>query len=576
VTLDQANGEMASVAAALAREYPQTNARVGATVVSLREHLMGDVAAPLYVMLAAVVLVLVIGCANVANLWLARGLKRGREFAIRAALGAGRARIIRQLMTECLLVSAIAAAAGLVMAHWLISAIVALAPAGVLRLQDAALDVRMLVFAALLTTATALLFGVLPAIHVSRHGRGPVQERAPSSGRTNARRVLVAAEIALAVVLLVGAGLLIRSFERLVAVDPGFAASETVALQVFAHDRQDTPARVRTFFRETLARMERSPGVQAAGAVSAMPFAMSNIDIRSTFEVAGRTRPSGEPQRGAYVTIATPGFFQALRVPLREGRYLERRDTEQAPLVSVISDSLARREWPGESPVGRRIRVDWQGETIESEVVGVVSQLRHDGLDSAPRPEVFFALEQVPFASMTYVMRGSLPAEDLISVGRRAVWDVDPQQPFYETGAVDRMIAASVVRERFTTTLLSAVAGLALVLCAIGTYAVVSFTTAQRTREIGVRMALGAGRSAIRAMVLREGALMVGAGIAAGLAGALLTTRYLQTLLFEVHATDPLTLAGVCLVLSGAALLACYVPAARATRVDPVVALRID
>jgi ABC-type antimicrobial peptide transport system permease subunit len=202
--------------------------------------------------------------------------------------------------------------------------------------------------------------------------------------------------------------------------------------------------------------------------------------------------------------------------------------------------------------------------------------LRHDGLDSAPRPEVFFALEQVPFASMTYVIRGSLPAEDLITAGRRAVWAVDSQQPFYETGAVDRMIAASVVRERFTTTLLGAVAGLALVLCAIGIYAVVSFTTAQRTREIGVRMALGAGRPAIRAMVLREGALMVGAGIAAGLAGALLTTRYLQTLLFEVRATDPLTLVGVCAVLGSAALLACYVPAARATRVDPVVALRTD
>jgi putative ABC transport system permease protein len=575
VSIDQANTEMASVAAALGREYPTTNERVGVNVVSLRDYLAGEVATPLYVTLAAVFLVLLIGCANVANLLLARGLKRHREFAIRAALGAGRARLVRQMIGESLLLSVVAAAAGVAMAYWLISAIVALAPAGVLRLQDARLDGRMMTFAAMLTTLTALAFGVLPALQFSRPNRDVMRERQPSSGRSQARRVLVAGEIALAVVLLVGAGLLIRSFERLVSVDPGFSPENTVALQVFVHDRHGSPVQTRTFFRETLTRMSQLPGVDAAGAVSAMPFAMSNIDIRSTFDVVGRPARTAAA-RGVYVTIATPGFFKALAVPLREGRLLEAQDSEQAPVVAVISEALKRREWPNESPIGRRIRVDWQGDPMEAEVVGVVSQLRHDGLDSVARPEVFLALDQVPFGSMTYVIRGSLPAEDLIAAGRSAVWSVDPQQPFYEVRGVEQMVAASVVRERFSMTLLAAVAGVALLLCAIGIYAVVSFTTAQRTREIGVRMALGADRSSIRSMVLREGAVMVAAGLTVGVLAALATTRYLQTLLFEIRPTDPLTLVGVCVLLSGAALLACYVPAARATRVDPVVALRID
>jgi putative ABC transport system permease protein len=576
VSADQANTEMASVAAALAREYPATNERVGVNVVPLREYLAGDVATPLYVTLAAVLLVLLIGCANVANLLLARGLKRNREFAIRAALGAGRARLVRQMIGESLLLSLVAATAGVAMAYWLISAIVALAPSGVLRLQDARLDGRMLVFAAMLTTLTALAFGVLPALQFSRPSRSVMRGRQPSSGSSRARRILVGAEIALAVVLLVGAGLLIRSFERLVSVDPGFSPKNTVALQVFVHDRHGTPAQTRTFFRETLTRMSQLPGVDAVGAVSAMPFAMSNIDIRSTFDVVGRPARTAAQGRGVYITIATPDFFKALSVPLREGRLLGPEDSEQSPVVAVISEALKRREWPDESPIGRRIRVDWQGDPMEAEVVGVVSQLRHDGLDSVARPEVFFALDQVPFGSMTYVMRGSLPAEDLIAAGRSVVWSVDPQQPFYEVRGVEQMVAASVVRERFSMTLLTAVAGVALLLCAVGIYAVVSFTTAQRTREIGVRMALGADRSSIRAMVLREGAVMVAAGLTVGVLAALATTRYLQTLLFEIRPTDPLTLVGVCVLLSAAALLACYVPAVRATRVDPVVALRID
>jgi putative ABC transport system permease protein len=572
-SLEEAQADMVSIATALGREHPRTNEHVGIEVISLRDHLMGDVRLPLLIMLAAVIVVLAIGCANVASLLLARGLEREREFAIRAALGAGRGRLVRQLVMESLLLSVIAAGAGVGLAHWLITGIVALAPAGVLRLQDAALDGRMLMFATLLTVATAVTFGLLPALQVSRSRRDVMRERQPGSPRGGARRILVTAEIALALVLLTSAGLLIRSFERLMAVDPGFSPRNTVALQVFAYDRNPTAAKLRTFFSTALDRLNAIPGVESAGAVSAMPFASANIDIKSTLDVPGRPGDAHD-RPGVYVTIATPGFFRTLRVPLKEGRFLDERDSEKGPVVSVISDALRRREWPNESPIGKRIRVDWQGKPLESEIVGVVSQIRHEGLDSTPRPEVFLHNQQVPFGSMTFVVRGAGPAGELVSASRQAIWSVDPLQTFYETGSVEAMVSASVVRQRFSTTLLTGFAVIALLLSAIGLYGVISFATSQRTREIGVRMALGADRGTIRAMVLREGGSVIVVGIAAGLVGSLAATRYLQRLLFEVEAIDPPTLIAVCLLLSTVALAACYLPARRATRVDPVVALR--
>ena len=576
VSLAQAQGELTSIAAALGREYPQTNEKVGIALVPLREHLMGDVRLPLVVMFAAVILVLAIGCANVANLLLARGMAREREFAIRAALGAGRWRIVRQLVVESLLLSSMASLAGAAIAHWLIGGIVALAPAGVLRLHDAVLDGRMLTFAVCLTALTGFVFGVVPAVQLARPGRGVIRERQASSPRRGFRRTLVAGEVALAVMLLTGAGVLIRSFDRLLAVDPGFSPRNTVALQVFAHDRNGTADRTRAFFQATIERMQSLPGVDSVGAVSAMPFAAANIDIKSTFAVIGRpARPAAE-RRGVYVTIATPGFFRALSVPLREGRLLSDTDREGTPIVAVISDALKTREFPNESPLGKRVQVQWHGRTLDSEIVGVVSQIRHDGLDSAPRPEVFLPLRQVPFASMTYVLKGSGEPARLIDAARRAVWSVDPLQTFYETGQVEQMVATSVAKQRFSMTLLSALAAVALLLCAIGIYGVISFATAQRAREIGVRMALGADRASIQRMVLREGGVLVAAGLICGSLGSLAATRYLRQLLFEVRPIDPLTMVVVGCLLSVVALAACYVPARRATRVDPVVALRAE
>jgi predicted permease len=572
VSLAEARSELHSIALALGREYPQSNENTGVEVVPLREHLMGNVRLPLLIMFGAVMTVLTIGCANVANLLLARGAARGREFAIRAALGAGRGRLVRQLLVESLVLSLLGAAAGIALAYWLIDAIVALAPPGVLRLEDAALDTRMLAFAALLSAATAIGFGLLPAVQSARVDRDVLRAREPLV-RARFRRGLVAAEVALAVILLTGAGLLLRSFERLLAVDPGFSPRHSVALQVFAHDRNPTADDLRGFFRATIDRLSALPGVDAVGAVSALPFAVANIDIKTQLQIVGRSSGPSEA-REAYITIATPGYFDALAIPLREGRLLEPTDRAGGPVVAVVSEALSRREWGSRSPIGERIRFQWQGRPIESEIVGVVAQVRHDGLDRLPRPEVFLAHEQAPFGSMTYVLKGRGDPGALIAAARQAVWSVDPLQTFYETGQVEAMVAGSIVQQRFTTTLLTGVAAVALALCALGIYGVISFATAQRTREIGVRMALGADRGTIRRLVLREGATVVATGLMIGLPASLAATRVLQNVLFEIQPIDPLTMVVATALLAVVALAACYLPARRATLIDPVRALR--
>jgi len=576
VTVEQAQREMDAISAVIARENPRTNAGLSALLVPMREHLMGGVSLPLMLMLGAVALVLGIGCANVAALLLARGVERDREFAIRSALGAGRVRLVRQLVAESLMLSIIAAVVGVALGAGALRAIVALAPSGLLRLHDSSIDVRMIAFAAALTALTTIAFGLVPALQFSRRRSDGLRERQASGTRGALRRALVAAEVAIALVLLVGAGLLVRSFARLMSVDPGFRPQGVITAQIFATERHGPPEQSRLFFRAAVERIEALPGVDAAGAVSAMPFAMSNINIRSDLEIVGRPAPAAGEQRGTYVTIATPGYFRAMSIPLGEGRLLATADRETAPLVAVISDALRKREWPDESPVGRRIRIRWQGQPVEAEVVGVVSQIRHDGLDIAARSEVFLPHAQLPFGSMTFVARGRGDPRALIDRVRQQIWSIDSRQAIYDAASVERLVAASLARQRFSMTVMSAFAAVALALCAGGIYGIISFTTTQRTHEIGVRMALGADSAAIRRMVLSEGSAIIAAGLAAGLIGALITSRFLRTLLFEISTADPLTLAVVCTLLGAVGLAACYVPARRATRVDPLVALRIE
>jgi putative ABC transport system permease protein len=575
VAVEQAAAELNAISAALAREHPRTNAGVSAVVIPLREHLMGDLKRPLLLMLAAVAIVLVMACANVASLMLARGLQREREFAIRSALGAGRGRLVRQMVSESLLLAGIAAAFGVAAAHWAIQVIVAFAPSGTARLQDAAIDPRMLALSGVLTLMTALACGVVPAVQFSR-SRDPLRDRGAIGSRAPLRRALVIAEIAVAVVLLTGAGLLVRSFTRLMAVDPGFSPRGVIAAQVFVSDRHGTPDRTRAFFGTALERLRVLPGVEAAGAVSAMPFMLANIDVKSPIRLGGAEAPPDGDRRAAYLTIATPGYFGAMSVPLKEGRYLEPADSERGRPVAVISEALRRREWPASSPIGGRIHAQWHGRPLVAEVVGVVGEIRHDGLDSPARPEIFLPFAQLPFTSMTFVVKGQGDSPALIAAVKREVWAVDPLQTFYDTASVEQLVRASAARQRFSATLMAGFATLALMLCATGIYGLVSFTTVQRTREIGVRMALGANGRTIGRMVLRDGGRVVLAGVAIGVAAAAAAMRALGALLFEVRPSDPATLATVSALLIAVGLAACYVPARRATRVDPLTALRAE
>lgn len=576
VTLEQAQAEMDTISRALGAEYPRTNEGVAATLVPIRDYMAGPVRTPLFLMLGAVVLVLAIGCANIASLLLARGMQREREFAVRSALGAARWRLVRQLITESLLLAAVGSAAGIALAHFGIRAVVALAPGSIDRLQDAAIDGRVLLFAAILSTVTAIAFGLVPALQFSRPDTDAMRERTGGAPRRAMRRTLVAAEVAFALVLLAGAGLLIRSFERLMAIDPGFSPKNVVALQVFAWGRNTTGDQLRSFFRQTIQRLGALPGVDEVGAVSAMPFISANINIRSQVSVVGRPPARPEDARGAYLTVATPAYFRVMSIPLKAGRLLDDRDTATTRRVTVISEALRRREWPNADPIGSRIAYHWQGEKYEAEVVGVVGDLRHEGLDRGTRPEMFFALEQTPFGSMTYVIRTTGDPAAIVKAAKQEVWAVNPMQAFYDVSTVEGLIDASVVRQRFATTLMTMFALFALVLCATGIYGVLSFTTGQRTREIGLRMALGADASSIRQMVLREGGVVILTGLAFGLAGAILAARFLRTLLFGISPSDPVTLVAVSALLGVIGLIACYLPARRATRIDPLVALRID
>ena len=581
VTRQQAQAEMDTIAAQLAEEHPRINDGVGAAIVPLHDQQIGNARLPLIVLLGAVGLVLLIACGNVANLLLARCVQRQPEFAVRAALGAGRARLIRQLLTESLVIALIGGAGGALLAYWLTDLIVALGPANIPRIDQAGLHLRVLAFGLGLSILTALVFGTAPATHIWRIDlQGSLRDGRPAvsggSVRQRLRGGLVIGQIALALVLLIGAGLLLRSFVTLVSVDPGFERENTLALQVFAWDRNTTAARRSAFFQETLDRIDELPGVQAAGAVSSFPFGPADLTIESPFFVEGRPRPPDGEEPQIAVSIATPAYFRAMGIPLRRGRLFSDRDTADTSPVALVTDTVARRYWPGDNPIRRRVTVRWLGDTITAEVVGIVGQVCHRGLDREPRPEVFLPHAQAPFGSMTYVVRGTGDAAVLTQAVKDAVWSVDKLQAFYSVSTLDNLVSQTVAGRRFSLLLLGVLAMLALILAAVGIYGVIHFSTTQRSHELGMRVALGARGVDIVRLVIRQAAALTMTGLAVGLVGAFGLTRFLDSLLFEVSPTDPVTLVGVCLLLAAVALTACYLPALRASRTDPAVALRCE
>jgi putative ABC transport system permease protein len=580
VSPEAAQRELDLVAASLATEHPRTNTKVGIRAVPLAEHLTAAVRKPLLLLLGAVGLVLLVTWSNVAGLLLARGASRAGELEVRASLGATRRRLLRQLVAENAIVAFAGAGLGILLAGWGVDAIVALSPVDVPRLGQVSLGGRVLAFAVVLALLSTLTCGLLPALRFSAvHGGASLRERRGSvSGtlREPLRRGLVVAQLATALVLLAGAGLLVRSFARLLAVDPGFRAEGVLALQVFAWDRLESKAARAAFFRDTIARLEELPGTSRVGAVSRMPFIEANIGIRSPFQVeGGRELPPDEAPR-VYLSTATPGYFPAMGIELLEGRLVDAHDQADRPPVALVNQALARAHWAGRSPLGSRVLLRFEGKPVRAEVVGVVASVRHGRLEEAPEPEAFLPHAQTGYGSMTYVLRTSVEPSSLVPAAKQRIRELDPLLAFYRTASLEELVRKSVAERRFLLVLIASFAAVAVLLASVGLYGLLSFLAIRRRREIGVRMALGADAGDIVRLVLEQGTRLVVPGLVIGLGAALVATRALAGMLYGVSLVDPLSLLSVAALVAAIALVACYLPARRALRVDPSLTLRSE
>jgi predicted permease len=586
VTTAQAQADMDRIARDLEKTYPEADKGSAINVVPLKKDVVGDVEGILMVLLGAVSFVLLIACANVANLLLARATGRSREFAVRAALGAGAGRIVRQLLTESVLLSLAGGLVGAILAKWGTRAILAALPDALPRSEEIGLDAGVLLFTLGISALTGILFGLAPALRLLRPD---LQETLKSGGRgaSGARRrtqsVFVAAEIGMALVLLVGAGLMIRSLQALWAIDPGFDPRHALSFSISLAPGQDrTPAELRAKYRASLRAFEGVRGVTHASLLGGS-LPMSG-DSEVPFWRDDRPKPENVndmPQSLFY--LVTPGYLPAMRIPLRAGRFITDRDDERAPSVAVIDEAFARKHFPGENPVGKRVHVALLD--LNLEIVGVAGHVEHWGLGNAEhqslQAELYIPLFQLPdkFWSLIsngagFVARTEGPPLDVATGIRQAASRFDASAAIYQFRPLEEVVAGSIARQRMAMILLSILSGLALTLAAIGVYGVIAYLAAQRTREIGVRMALGATRGDVLQLVLGQGMRIALAGIGAGIVAALWLTRLLAKMIYGVGATDPVTFGCVALLLTAVALLACYVPARRAMRVDPVSALR--
>ncbi|HYC32821.1 MAG TPA: ADOP family duplicated permease, partial [Gemmatimonadales bacterium] len=582
----QGQAELDAIGARLRQQYPKENAERGLAIASLHEELVGDYRTRLLVLLGAVAFVLLIACANIANLLLARATGRARETAIRAAIGAGRADILRHALAESLVLAALGGLLGIVLAHWGVAALVAVGPADIPRLELARVDGPVLAFVVLLTLAAGLVFGLAPAARMAGQLPHEVLKEGGRSGggrRDRLRSALVVAEIALALVLLTGAGLLIRSAVALDAVEAGFDPRGVlvgrVSLPPLAYE---SPESNRQAFQRMAEHLAQSPGVTAAGLVSAGPFEGGNdnglvpegrpLDIGSAIQTDMR--------------LVTPGYFAAMGVHLRGGRTFTARDAAGAPLVMVVNERFAREAWPGQDPIGKRVaccEAAPDGGPNWKTVIGVVAEVRARGVEREAPPEFYLPITQAPAAawrwvdrSMTLVARTSGDPMTLAAALRGAAQSVDRSLPVYDIATMDDRRAATLATSRFSTVLLTAFGGIALLLASIGVYGIISYGVTQRAREIGIRLALGADGGRVLRLVVGQAAVLAGAGLALGLAGAVLLSRLLGGLLFRVSPTDPPTLAAGSATLALVALAAAVLPARRAAKLDPVRALRAE
>jgi predicted permease len=583
VTLEQARAEMETIAARLMQQYPNTNTNVGAALVPLHEHLVGDIKPALLVLLGAVGFVLLVACANVANLLLARAAGRQKEIALRVALGASRARLIRQFLTESLLLAALGGVVGLLLSLWGVNALKAFIPENISQAQAVAVDARVLGFTLLVSLLTGLIFGLAPATQASSFN---LNETLKEGGRDSAsgsrgnriRGLLVITEVAVSLVLLIGAGLLINSFLRLRGVDPGFRADNLLTMRVVLPEMKypDQPRRT-AFYAELVRRLEALPGVQSAAVTNWIPLVRQGDSLGITIE--GQPAPAPGQNPSAVTRVVSPHYFRTMGIQLTRGREFVEQDTADSPRVVVISETMARRFWPGEDPLGKRLTTGGPaGAPIPwMEVVGVVKDVRQMELTADPKPQMYVPFTQPVFFRPSHlVVKTDVEPRTLATAVRKAVWEIDKDQPVSNVSTMEDVLSESIARQRFSMLLFGIFAALALILAAVGIYGVMSYSVAQRTREIGIRIALGAQRGDVLRLAVGGGLKLVLIGVVLGLAAAFALTRVMTSLLFGVSATDPATLVVISLVLISVAVLASYIPARRATKVDPMVALRYE
>ncbi|MBA3317444.1 MAG: ABC transporter permease [Gemmatimonadales bacterium] len=589
VDIEEARNDLATVARALATEYPETNTGRGIVTIPLGEDTTGPARPALLVLSGAVALVLLIACANVANLFLARAVGRQREIAVRAALGAGRWRLARQVMAEAAALTTAGCMVGIVLAGWAVDLLVALAPAGIPRVEAVGIDGTVLAYAIVISTIVGMAFGVIPALYVAGQDpadsfRGESRTASGSKRRSRLRTVLVVAQISLALVLLVGATLLIVTVRRLGAVDPGFRPEGVTSFQLGLTSAKRADATTqRAFLARVIERLEAIPGVWHAGAVFFLPLGSGQVN--GDFSVEGQPPAAPGQEQFADYRLVAGDYPRTVGVSLVGGRFLEQSDGAGAAPVVLVNQALVRKYFGGENPLGRRITFGSPDSTsVWREVVGVVGDVRHLGLTADPVPEIYTPIRQLApddwanFAEIpiSFAVRSETPFARLAPEIRRAVREVDPEQPISRLREATELLSDALARQRFSRLLLVLFGGLALTLAAIGVYGVMAHAVSQRTRELGIRLALGAHRGSVRALVLRQGLGIALLGIGLGLAGALALGRLLTSLLYQVSPADPLVLAAAALTLSGVSALACLVPAIRATRVDPMDALRSE
>jgi putative ABC transport system permease protein len=581
ITLRQAQTEMSTIASRLEQQYPGTNAGIGAVVVPLHEQIVGDIKPALLILLGAVAFVLLIACANVANLLLARAAVRQKEIALRLALGARRSRVIRQFLTESVLLSVFGGAVGLLLSFEGLHVLARFIPENISHGQEIAIDGKVLIFTMLVSLLTGLVFGLAPATQTANVNLNDTlkegRDSAAGSRGNRIRGLLVTCEVAVSFVLLIGAGLLINSFMRLRSVDPGFRPENILTMKIVLPEaRYPNRATRATFYTELLRRVEALPGAKSAAVATSLPLTDTGNSIGLSIE--GRVDPGPDRVPIAITRVVSPGYFGTMGILLLQGRVFTERDRAEFKGVVIITETTARRLWPGEDPIGKRI-AGWSTEPARKwvEIVGVVKDVRQFGLALDPKLQIYLPYDQAGFfAPRALIVRTEVEPLSLAGTVRKTVWEIDKDQPVSDISSMEEVVSESVARQRFSMLLLGVFAGLALLLAVVGIYGVMSYSVAQRTREIGIRMALGAQRSDVLKMTVVQGLPFVCAGVVIGLAAAFVLTRVMSSLLFGVSPTDPLTFIAISLMLMLVAVLASYIPAFRATKIDPMFALRCE